>query len=768
MTVLMKNIFFILSIIVFFATSSIAQINSKWVDHLSYAETSDVSILGSKIITASEFGVFIYDTEENSLSKFSKINGLLGEKIFSLSALENTKAFVVGFETGDFDIVFNNGRIIHVNDIKNSSILTTKSINTIIEYNDKIFIGTPFGIVEYNIANEEFGDTFYFGDNGSYIYVNDIVILDNIIYAATNQGVYVADANDPFLVDYKRWALQTSIPVDKYNSIAKINGKIIANNSETVTKQYVFENSNWILHHNYSNVRKIKSNNEFLTYSAGNRVYVFGQDLILKEQIATNSEYNFSANSAIKKGNTTWIASDNIGLIKHEETILEKILPDGPSKNYSFRIKADAKRLYVMYGYYNNIYTPKGRRMGYEIFNTKEWKYINYTNFSNVRDLVHISIDPNDVDHIYMSSWSDGVVEMQNNEEVEVWNNTNSTIQKLHYAPNPNYTSIRIGGSVFDNDGNLWIANGWSVENPFVVRKANEEWLSFSMGNVASVDNGMQGICIDKNGNKWIGTRERGIWIYNEGESLEATGDDKKIKFSTGENNGNLPSNRVNTIAVDKDNEIWIGTNFGLVKFNDVDNMFESSSINANPIIINQDGVGRKLLGDQIINKIVVDGANNKWFATESGGAYYTSSNGQKTIYHFTKENSPIFSNKILDLDIDPETGRVFFVTPKGLLSFLGNATEGGESFKEVFAYPNPVRPEYEGDIYIKGLTDNTNVKITDINGNVIYETVSEGGQAVWNGRSFSGYKASSGVYLVFAISKDGEETTITKILIVN
>ncbi|MCK5907963.1 MAG: T9SS type A sorting domain-containing protein, partial [Flavobacteriales bacterium] len=195
---------------------------------------------------------------------------------------------------------------------------------------------------------------------------------------------------------------------------------------------------------------------------------------------------------------------------------------------------------------------------------------------------------------------------------------------------------------------------------------------------------------------------------------------------------------------------------------------FEANYFAAEPIIINEDGEGKKLLGNQTINKIVVDGANNKWFATESGGVYYTSANGQKTIHHFTKDNSPLLSDQIFDLDIDPETGRVFFVTSKGLVSFIGNATEGGDNFSKVFAYPNPVRPEYDGDIYIKGLTDKTNVKITDINGNLIFETTSQGGQAVWNGRSLSGYKASSGVYLVFAVSKDGTDTTVTKILIVN
>ncbi len=759
----------LLLILTFVSTIGFSQDNSKWADHLSYKETFDLSIWGSKIIVASEFGVFIFDEVDNSLSKISKINGLLGERITAIKALVNDNAFVVGYTTGDFSIIYSDGRILHVNDITNSGVSGEKTINSIAEHGDKIYLGTTFGIVEYNIVREKFGDTFYFGENGTYIHVNDMAFLDNFIFVATSTGIYKADTNNPYLVDYNQWELQDLglKSSTKFNSIAEISGKIIANNSESDTEQYLFQNSTWILKHQYPGVEKIKSNGENLTYSAGNNVYVFDKEILLSETV---SKSGLGAESAIKKNNTTWISTKYNGLAKNNPN-WDYISPEGPNKNYTFRIKAGPKKLYVVYGYYDPNYAPKGRNMGYDIFDTKDWNYIQPSTFSNVRDLVDVAIDPSDPDHIYMSSWGKGVLEMQNNERVELWveENTNNHIQKLFYAPNPNYVSIRIGGSVFDKDGNLWVANGWDVERPFVVRMKTDEWNSFAFDKVSSSsDGGMQGICIDANGNKWIGTRDNGIWIYNEGDSFDSTGDDKMLRFSTSENSGNLPDNRVNTIAIDKDNVAWIGTKLGLVIFSDIDDMFESSYYKAEPIIINEDGVGKKLLGNQTISKIVVDGANNKWFATESGGVYYTSANGQKTIHHFTQENSPLLSNQVLDLDIDPETGRVFFVTSKGLVSFIGTATEGGDNFSKVFAYPNPVRPEYDGDIYIKGLTDKTNVKITDINGNLIFETTSEGGQAVWNGRSLSGYKASSGVYLVFAVSKDGTDTTVTKILIVN
>ena len=757
----------ILLVLSFVATIGFSQSNSKWSDHLSYNETFDLCAWGDKIVVASEFGVFIYNEEDNSISKFSKINGLLGEKITAIKALVGDDAFVVGYETGSFSIVYSDGRISQVNDIANSNVSGEKLINVISEYGDKIYLGTPFGIVEYNFVEEEFGDTFFFGPNGSYIYVNDIAFLGNEIFVATNIGVYKADANNPYLVDYNQWEVQLNIPLTKYNSIAELDGKIIANNSQGNTVQYLYKNSTWAKKDSYKGIVRIKSEGEFITYSGGNNVYVFDKNLSLHETI---NQSELGAKSAIAVNSINWISTASEGLAISENNNWNYVVPEGPYKNYSFRIKVGPKKLYVVYGYYDGGYTPKGRIMGYDIFDTKGWNYVEPSTFSKVGDLVNVAVDPRDQNHIYISSWRGGVVELQDNEKVETWveDNTDNHIQKLYYAPDPNYVSIRIGGSVFDDDGNLWVANGWNVDRPFVVRMADGKWNSFEMSTNVGHDNGMAGITIDDNGNKWISTRDDGIWIYNEGDSFDSTGDDKTLRFTKSPNSGNLPDVRVNTVAIDKNNVAWIGTKLGLVVFSDIDDMFDLSYFSAEPIIINEDGVGKKLLGNQTINKIVVDGANNKWFATESGGVYYVSANGQKTIHHFTKDNSPLPSDRVFDLDVDPETGRVYFVTSKGLVSFIGNATEGGDDFSKVFAYPNPVRPGFDGDIYIKGLTDKTNVKITDINGNLIFETTSQGGQAVWNGRSLSGYKASSGVYLVFAVSKDGTDTAVTKILIVN
>ena len=173
------------------------------------------------------------------------------------------------------------------------------------------------------------------------------------------------------------------------------------------------------------------------------------------------------------------------------------------------------------------------------------------------------------------------------------------------------------------------------------------------------------------------------------------------------------------------------------------------------------------MLYGQFITDIVVDGANNKWISTAGAGLFYISADGQKTFNIFTKENSPLPSNTINDIDINVLTGEVYIATESGMISFRGTATSGAENFENVIVYPNPVRPEYNGSIFITGLMDKANVKITDIEGNLVHEGISEGGTMIWDTKAFGKYKVASGVYMLFLSSDDGGETKVKKVMIV-
>lgn len=233
---------------------------------------------------------------------------------------------------------------------------------------------------------------------------------------------------------------------------------------------------------------------------------------------------------------------------------------------------------------------------------------------------------------------------------------------------------------------------------------------------------------------------------------------------------GNIQGNKVFSIACDQDGEIWIGTDNGISVIYSPENVFTGGNYDAQRIIIPRNdgtGLGDILLENEFITCITVDGDNNKWIGTDNAGVFLLSPDGMNEIYHFTEEDSPLFSNLITDIAIN-NNGEVFIGTSKGIISFRGESAPPEDTFTDVYAYPNPVREGYTGKIGIKGLVKDADVKITDISGNLIYETRSFGGQAVWNGRNFDGRRAKTGVYLVFIANEDGTETIATKILVIN
>jgi sugar lactone lactonase YvrE len=265
---------------------------------------------------------------------------------------------------------------------------------------------------------------------------------------------------------------------------------------------------------------------------------------------------------------------------------------------------------------------------------------------------------------------------------------------------------------------------------------------------------------IDKNNTKWITSRQDGILGFNE------AGGTKFIKISDG-SNGNLPVVTTQAIAVDNRGQLWIGTTSGLRILSSVDSFLTNTTLSTEAIIILEDGLAQELLFEQNITDIVVDGANNKWIATSDAGVFQVSPDGQKTLQHFTTTNSPLPSNTINDIEIDSITGEVYIATNKGMISFKGIATDASENLENVYIYPNPVRPEYTGTVKISGLLDKATVKITDIGGNLVHETTSEGGTIEWDTTAFSKYKVASGVYMVFISAKDGVETKVKKVMII-
>jgi ligand-binding sensor domain-containing protein len=336
---------------------------------------------------------------------------------------------------------------------------------------------------------------------------------------------------------------------------------------------------------------------------------------------------------------------------------------------------------------------------------------------------------------------------------------------------NSDYKSVRINGTAFDNQGNLWVANAW-VDNRLKKLANNGAWSSFDLSSILSTsDFGLTELIVDKTGIVWIGSRNNGLLAFKE------TGNQKKALVNQ-LSRGSLPDLAVNSMANDRSNRIWIGTKKGLVVFSNAAGLFEASTYDASPVIIEDDGVPKRLLGDQSINSVAIDGADNKWFGTDTGGALGTNPSGQETLFNFNKDNSPLPSNRIVKIKVDDSNGKVYFATDKGIVAFNNNVAPFGDSLGEVYAYPNPVKKEHSF-VTIDGrknthLPRGTNVKILDASGRLVHETnviegqELKGGKVVWDKTNLAGRKVASGVYIVLLTLPDTSETSSTKIAIIN
>ena len=198
------------------------------------------------------------------------------------------------------------------------------------------------------------------------------------------------------------------------------------------------------------------------------------------------------------------------------------------------------------------------------------------------------------------------------------------------------------------------------------------------------------------------------------------------------------------------------------------ENIFNGGDYDAQQILVEVDGYVEYLLTNETVTTIAVDEANRKWLGTQSAGLFLVSEDGTEQVHHFTAENSPLLSNNIVDVKINHFSGEVYIATAKGLISYFSDATEGSLNHENVIVYPNPVRPEYTGTIAIKGLVQDADIKITDLNGILVHETQALGGQAVWDGKNGYGDRVQTGVYLVFSTNATGTETNVAKILFVH
>lgn len=750
---------------------SFGQKNQPWKGYFSYNDIKDISQSPSQFFAASENALFSISNTTNEIKTTNTVDGLSGQTISTIYHSPTFNKTLIGYENGLLIVVNEaDGKIKKVVDIINKQLPPNlKKINHFTEHEGIAYLSCDFGIVQFNLSTLLFGDTYFIGNNGGEIRVNQTAVLNGFIYAScTYNGIKRANLSSENLINFSEW---TDINSGNWNGIAQVGSELVAMNADGNLNRYNGANFQPFIQFPQTAV-DLRSSEDKLVITFPNQVKFYNaqlasiftvDDLQLQQVILPK----FTCATIV--GSTAYIGTTENGVITSPitgATDFKYLLPDGPIRNSAFSINATTENLWVVFGGYDSKYNPYdyGNPFGPALFGIsklveKQWLNIPPSEVLGAKALSDIAINPKNPNEVYITSYFSGLLKLENDVPTTLFTPGNTAPNGLEHEQATNNTNdIRTNNPVFDKAGNLWLTNN-IVKKALKVLKANGEWQSINLESVIPDLTSFGGLLIDKNNTKWIASR-RGVIAYNENGGV--------LKVITeGNDAGNLPSPDVRTIAIDNRNQLWIGTGKGLRVMSSIDRYNSEGQMKANAIIILEDDVPQELLYQQFITDIAVDGANNKWIGTASSGVFQFSSDGQKTLQRFTIDNSPLPSNTINDIDINPVTGEVFFATPQGIVVYKGISTDGSDDLKNVIVYPNPVRPGFAGTVKITGLLDKANIKITDISGNLVHEVISQGGTIEWDTTAFGKYKVASGVYMIFISADDGIETAVKKVMIV-
>ncbi len=771
----------------FFNISSYAQNSAigAWNEHLPYIHGKIVADGNNKVFCATDDGLFAYLKEDFSLQRYSKLSGLNDFGVSTIEYSSTYKTLIIAYSNSNIDLVNDNGSVYNLSDIKRKNIPGNKEINNIMVKDRFAYLACGFGIVVVDLQKQEIKDTYHVTSDSISNKVWEVTADANWFYAATDKGVYRAPVTNPNLSNFNVWSLTFSIPASGYfNLIESFAGNIIANFVKTdasgnYNADTLFSSTNgitWMSNSpsmpNQNQNFSLRVSNNSLLVTNNYSVSVFDGNFSRIQFLDGNVYANTQTRDAFKDAQQTmWVADKEQGLIKWNGQSVEKIYPDGPVSSLVSDIEIRNGVLWVTHSgkdpkwsnSYRSASISKLKNNSWSSFTKQNVVAIDTTGFF---DNMSLAVDRSDPEHVFIGSAGDGLMDFYSTNTQKYYRDYNSTL--LPMVGNPG--QVKVQGLSYDDAGNLWAVNS-GVASFVNVLLTTGQWKRYSFPGVINANPFAGELFVDSYNQIWVqiyGNGADGLFVLNTNGTPGNPSDDQSKLLNGSAGTGNLPDINVYCMAEDLDGQLWLGTAKGIAVIYSPSAVFSGGNYDAQQILIKQDNSYQYLLETEIVTAIAVDGANRKWVGTQSSGLYLFSPDGQSEVHHFTPDNSPLFSNTITAISIDKITGKVFIGTDKGLVSYQSDAIEGGEACGNIIVYPNPVRQNYDGPIAIQGVVSNSNIKITDVSGTLIYEGKALGGQAIWTGRNFAGERAQTGVYLVFSTDDEGTNSCVTKLLLIN
>ncbi len=752
----------------YFPVKSISQDSippiGQWRDHLPYHAAIDVAAGDNKIFCATPYSIFSIDLQENSVTRMSRVTGLHETGVSVIEYDEANHKLLIGYKTSNIDIIYRND-VYNVPDIKLDNIVGDKTIYNVYSSGKNFYLSTGLGVIVIDGDKYEVKDSWFIGNNGTQSKTNGFTTDNSFYYAATDEGLKRAALTVVDPANYLNWqnlSGANGLAAGRVSDVINVSGKIYVSKNDSV---FVLNGNAWSLFFTETTwtIRNINSSSGKIivceTKNGSGKVTSLNIDGTIARTILQPALV-VRPMKGIAEGNNYWIADSTGGLTKFTSTNFESYNLNSPQSIATGEVVFVDNSFYAAAGSVSPGWQKQDNKNGLYKFSEGQWTNYNnkqFTQFDSLPDIISVAIDPVD-GSAWAGSYGGGLLHIKTVNTFEIFKQNSSIGQTTFDAG-----SYRVSGLAFDHEKNLWVSNYGAAQN-IVVRKADGTWKTLAPP-FALNENAVSQIVIDDENQKWIvSPRGNGLIVLNDNNTIDNAADDKWKLYRAGTGIGNLPTNNVLSIAKDKNGFIWVGTDDGIGVIQCPQNVFSSQGCDAVLPVVTQGGFNQYLFKGEEVRSIAVDGADRKWVATKNG-AFLISSEGEQVLYRFTEINSPLLSNDVRGIAIDGRTGEVFFATANGICSFRSTATEGGETNNNVLVFPNPVPPGYSGTIAIRGLVNSAIIKITELDGRLVYQTRALGGQAVWDGKDYKGRRISSGVYLVL-VSDDGrKENLATKIV---
>lgn len=769
-----------------------------WKIHNNYAGVVQKVIDSRHLVTVSSDGnLFTYDKRTGELFGHNTINGLSDINVTNIFRNDERGFVLVCYASGNIDILYDDGRVINLSDIADATQVSDKDINDVAFHGSRAYVATAFGLVVFDLDRGVVEESGLFSEP-----VTAVTVIDGRLLIALGKTLLHAP------LEGRHNTLDRFTPMENKASVNIVSMEPVSDS------QFLFAGSNGAAYNASINL----ANNTWsergllmwlcrfvqpvpggaMAVNTSTIMFVYPSGSVTKKipegMAESTNTSSFRAHSVDNDGSYWYINHSGIGRI-NAEGIAEGGAghPAGTSLQggvWMIHRGAASGNLYLANRAGSRVPYLKieSRRMGLNTMSnghitdiTPAAEVVKIENSNSgglLRPPFPIVEDPVDPGALYVSTWFEGIYRFKDGAMTEKFNgeNTPLSVNYIHAFPGLN----------IDSEGNLWVY-GFNNDNPATMFIGYLPAAKRRAGSVKASD----WVKVDVSGFGNNSTRNvtilpltkgsaRGTVLISEGWDPRGmlawrTSDGRHALHTsfTDQDGLTFGPEIIYSMAEDHNGAVWFGTTDGVIVSHDPANLVDPSATIERVKVPRNDGTNYAdyLLGNRTVTAIAVDHANRKWLGTSGAGLYLVSDNGREIIEHFTAANSPLISDEITALHCDPDNNTLYIGTRYGLMEFGTDASPAAENYSDIYAYPNPVRPDYVGPITITGLMDGSLVKIADVSGNVFYQAKATGGMAQWDGTDATGRRVKTGVYLVFA-STGGEmmETkgAVAKIMVVN